>query len=888
MVEVTIESNLRSTVLFAMRGLLFAAEFAAMSLFAAPAAKSTYVALLKPGEVFAPIDGAAGAGVEPVVDTEDIFPAAYVDDFEVNGDMDKPVWRKAKRVPELTDYRSKAAIACSNDIRILYSKTAIYIGATLWQDMSQMVCKWDQRDMPVWNDDNIEVFLFVPSEDGNRLIQLVLNPINSFADLRDGNKAWWVRGNKHATQRFGDRWTVELKLPFTGIQIDRPVAGDFIGIRFCRTVHEPKLAVGASPALLAPGHCQRARFAKLLFEKPNGPDAARLIAEGEAYRLETLRKRFYARFGEYRTRFEELRGCATAFARSRHPIHETARAGIRQMEAALSAFEKRFSDDLAAERPVPQNEAEAILAQFSGFIAFASRYAYVVWETDPWARGTPLDMPPEDAKLMPRGIVFEQAGNEREAVCLNVAGVLCGPRLDLRLHPQSVARTKTQVFLSTDKFEIYAEPFIRFGAETITAPHVRVPGNMITVSPGRAERVWVVFNSRGVEPGEYRTRMTFKSATDLTVANRDVPVEAKVWNFVLPETRDWPLKSFAWASWSFAQDDVALLELMHDYHITHGWGQEHHWRYGLYDDKGWYASPGKGKQRKDRNHDFEDERALHANEAFLRRARDLGMKFVIGWGTPDSLDWFKTMTKRFLDMGFGYDDFVFTGLLRDEFAKKDIMNQAAAREAVWNWNTNLNFLATYLSTPPPTGATMDDIEAAKLPEFYKNWAVINGRCRDPEKGPDTINRLKAKGCKVWTYNCQQFMTRLSILGYYRFYPWDAYMRDLEGFAFWTAYSPNGDDGWDSSDGLDEGFCWRGLDKKPIPTKMLEAVREGLEDVAYMDRLEKELARLKAKGKSFPQYEALLAERADIVKAEDQKRVDAWRLAVGRAIDSLAR
>ena len=31
---------------------------------------------------------------------------------------------------------------------------------------------------------------------------------------------------------------------------------------------------------------------------------------------------------------------------------------------------------------------------------------------------------------------------------------------------------------------------------------------------------------------------------------------------------------------------------------------------------------------------------------------------------------------------------------------------------------------------------------------------------------------------------------------------------------------------------------------------------------------------------------LLAERAEIVKANDQKRVDAWRLAVGRTIDGL--
>ena len=127
------------------------------------------------------------------------------------------------------------------------------------------------------------------------------------------------------------------------------------------------------------------------------------------------------------------------------------------------------------------------------------------------------------------------------------------------------------------------------------------------------------------------------------------------------------------------------------------------------------------------------------------------------------------------------------------------------------------------------------------------------------------------------------MHNQKILPYYRFYPWECRMMDLEGCAIWTIYSPQGD-GWDSRDGFDDGIAWRGLNRKPIPTKRLEAVREGLEDVAYMDRLEKELARA-GKGR-YPAFEKLLEERAEIVKAEDQKRVDAWRLAVGRAIDSL--
>jgi hypothetical protein len=147
-----------------------ATAFAAGAADAVSAAKSAYVALLKPGEVFAPVETTIGVGVEPIVDTDEVFPAVYVEDFKVDGDMEKDVWKKGRPIPALIDYRSKKEMPYKNDIRILYSKTAIYIGATLWQDMSQMTAKWDQRDQAIWNDDNIEMFLFVPSANGNRLL----------------------------------------------------------------------------------------------------------------------------------------------------------------------------------------------------------------------------------------------------------------------------------------------------------------------------------------------------------------------------------------------------------------------------------------------------------------------------------------------------------------------------------------------------------------------------------------------------------------------------------------------------------------------------------------------------------------------------------------------
>ena len=193
-----------------------------------------------------------------------------------------------------------------------------------------------------------------------------------------------------------------------------------------------------------------------------------------------------------------------------------------------------------------------------------------------------------------------------------------------------------------------------------------------------------------------------------------------------------------------------------------------------------------------------------------------------------------------------------------------------------------------MSTPPPTGATIEDIEAAKLPEFYKIWTIIRGLAKDPVRGREVIRRLKAKGCQTWSYNCSRYMAKQSILDYYRLYVWECYLQGLDGVAWWCSMSPQGDDGFSQDDGLDEGVALRGIDKKPVPTKMLQAIREGLEDVAYMDRLKKELARVKAAGKSFPEYEKLLQDCAEILKRSRQTEVDDWRLKAGEAIDRLTR
>ena len=143
------------------------------------------------------------------------------------------------------------------------------------------------------------------------------------------------------------------------------------------------------------------------------------------------------------------------------------------------------------------------------------------------------------------------------------------------------------------------------------------------------------------------------------------------------------------------------------------------------------------------------------------------------------------------------------------------------------------------------------------------------------------------------------MQTQDVLNYYRFYLWRAYMRGLDGAAMWTSGGRYGDDGWDSRDEYDDGILWAGNGKEMIPTKRFESFREGLEDVAYMSLLEKFATggphtssdRLRGSlrsGDISSAAKALLDAREDVIKSHDQKALDAWRLAAGRAIDALSR
>ena len=124
----------------------------------------------------------------------------------------------------------------------------------------------------------------------------------------------------------------------------------------------------------------------------------------------------------------------------------------------------------------------------------------------------------------------------------------------------------------------------------------------------------------------------------------------------------------------------------------------------------------------------------------------------------------------------------------------------------------------------------------------------------------------------------------SLLKYYRHAPRKAYADGLDGTAMWCSNNSKGDDSFDPSDGPDDGILWYGNDRRFVPSKNFEAFREGLEDVAYVDRLKKEIARVG--GDAAAKYGTLVDEFEAQCKTPDQAAILKWRLAVGRAIDEL--
>ncbi|MEE1279315.1 MAG: carbohydrate-binding family 9-like protein [Oscillospiraceae bacterium] len=876
-------------------------------------------------------------------------------EVEMDGNLGDSAWQDAVPIPEMLSKKTKTHIGPETDVRLLYSPTALYIGAVMYEpEMEHLVAQFDQNDLAIFSDDCLEMIID-PAGRPQQYYHVVVNALCSIYDARDGKINWNGEGFTAKSSRHEDKWIVELKMPFAAFDnATTPEAGEFWGIRFCRERHHGHGAV-AVPVLKSGSLNARNYLGKLIFDPASGSDielncsaqtfdmgmnsipveikcketatfALRArIYDSDNYILDEITENVTApatanfkmpittdmamravftllsesgesinsfvlnrAFPFVAPGFEKLdkqlktleRGCEDILSIC-HPVHRGAAKAIKRIRNAIADYTAEIKNATCSDRIVEKSVTEEFAALQNGFREFKNRYNYLVWQTSPWETGSPDALPPAD--YSPElSLSFSQASNERERVALVFSGLLLDRRLDLRLAPYAIDEGNT--YIPHDRFEIYMEPFVDHNGQIHTQPLIRVPGDIITLTPGMAVRVHIVFNSRNVKPGKYNTKIELKPLYDYSIPNREVPVDMEVWNFTLPETREWPIDCFFWGPNLLDNDEAAMLRLMHSRHINWGWTESVRYTKGF-----------AGMRRRNKLPEgklFDEKLVKTANQEFFDTAKELGMRFVFGWGTCQSMEWHYLMDERLKKMGFTHDDFMFKAHLRDEFKKATIGEYADMRKQIIEENPGWNLQAVYLSSPPPSGATLQDIDEARLTDSHKTWTLIKGLfTRTPEKTEETLNFFRERGCRIWVYNCATTMHTQPILEYYRLFPWLAYEHKIDGIALWTVLSSHGEDGLDHRDGYDEGATMLDSNHKPIPTKRLEAVSKGLEDVAYMFELENQLKRLEGKltAEEHQQYlDLITVELPKIAKSGSQEMVDEWRITVGTTIDRLSR
>ena len=582
-----------------------------------------------------------------------------------------------------------------------------------------------------------------------------------------------------------------------------------------------------------------------------------------------------------------------AFKGNKHPLYTGAVKSVKIIDNIISKYMRQLDSCIKDGKTISSEQWDKTAAAINGFNAWREKRKFLLWEISPWEYGSPKQLPPMEYNEYP-AINFTQAGNEREAVAFAVSSLLAGEKIDIRFAPYGAGNSKH--FISADNFHIYYEPFVDNGfGKIITAPLIESPGNIVSLYPGTTQRIWIVFDSKGVPAGTYKGVIKVKSLIPGKIAERKIPVNIKVWNFSLPETHDWPIDCFLWNSMRSAYDETATMRLMHKYHIKWTMALAGNYTRGFVQKRFNYLSylPKKKKYESE----FKDEKngkvyktyfnpeRLGTNDDFFNEAKRLKMKVIFAWGNTDHPDWRKLMSQHLRKLGMDNKDVMFQAM-RDEFTSKTMARDIFFLEKIKKAAPDVQLMATYYSAPPPAGVTLEQLKEPV--KYVKVWNLIsNFLWGHKQRRREMIDYFRRHSRTIWTYRCVRQIQDQPLLQYIRFYPWLAYMAGLDGVSYWVSMSVKNDP-FDQRDGYDEGFLFRGIGGGVVPTKRFEALREGLEDVAYMDIFKKTLGKLKKRypKRDFSKFEKLLKKRQLIIQNNSQQEVDEWRLEAGNAIEAL--
>jgi Concanavalin A-like lectin/glucanases superfamily/Carbohydrate family 9 binding domain-like len=573
---------------------------------------------------------------------------------------------------------------------------------------------------------------------------------------------------------------------------------------------------------------------------------------------------------------------------------------IKQIAKKMENIKHEITDALQKGDTVSLKSWNQYIANINGFKNWYNERKYIYWQVSPWENGSPEDVPNQ---LKPVKLVFQQAGNERECQAIAIRGMFVAGGIKTRLVVSDLRGTNNE-YVSRDCIQVLSAPYIRDSFKRlVTDPLIESDGNIFSLTPGKTQKFWITFNSKGVAPGKYTGNITIKPL-DITAIPKSqwkkIPVTVTVWNFTLPETHNWPISSFLFHGRSQI-NETATMRLLHSYHINYACTQRPKYGYGLKDtfmSKVLPKVPSKdfpkmGKRLKGywpRDFYF-NPKNISSNDDFLREAKRLKMKLVFCWNWYKNPEWYKLMIPHLQKLGLTFDDYMFQGM-SDEFLANRIPLLKPWHEKVYKLFPKLRFFVTLTSVPPPSGSTFKQLDS--IAKYIDTWIMSEKRLTPAksQRWQKNYQWSKKINKSLWGYRCRTQMSNWPILEYYRFFAWTAYLSKMKGIALWTLNSAQSEDCMLDVEAKDKsktptGIVFRGINKRPIPTKRLEALREGLEDYAYITILKKRLQKTNStiSKSDILKYERLISNKviADIMLKQNQQQVNQWRLDVANAI-----
>lgn len=206
--------------------------------------------------------------------------------IKLDGLLDEWPWRKAPRLSPFVHHDTMASSRVKTEVRIWYDDEALYLGWICEDGDIQATLR--RRDSKFWEEEVVEFFVTPKALD--RYFELQWNPLGGTFDAIIQNKlgaegrsekfdgdwsftatnmAWalQVDGSVQQSSDRDQRWTVEVRIPFSDLKVKTPKRGEVWRGNFYRFNRDQ----GREPELLSwsptiwPGFHQPTRFGYLRF-----------------------------------------------------------------------------------------------------------------------------------------------------------------------------------------------------------------------------------------------------------------------------------------------------------------------------------------------------------------------------------------------------------------------------------------------------------------------------------------------------------------------------------------------------------------------------------------------------------------------------------------------